>query len=225
MEPITGNLLAINQQIAHAARDAGRDPDEITLIAASKTQPGDIIQHAYDAGIRHFGENYLDEALAKRAGLATPDLTWHFIGKIQSNKTKSIAQHFDWVHTIDRFKIAKRLSDQRTGSTLNVLIQVNIDADPAKGGVLKDEVASLVEQIDPLPNLSLRGLMTILDRTSEPASSYQSMAQLFTETRAYLNSTARWDTLSMGMSGDMAQAIGAGATQVRIGTALFGPRS
>ena len=225
MEPITGNLLAINQQIAHAARDAGRDPDEITLIAASKTQPGDIIQHAYDAGIRHFGENYLDEALAKRAGLATPDLTWHFIGKIQSNKTKSIAQHFDWVHTIDRFKIAKRLSDQRTGSTLNVLIQVNIDADPAKGGVLKDEVASLVEQIDPLPNLSLRGLMTILDRTSEPASSYQSMALLFTETRAYLNSTARWDTLSMGMSGDMAQAIGAGATQVRIGTALFGPRS
>lgn len=225
MEPITGNLLAINQQIAHAARDAGRDPDEITLIAASKTQPGTVIQQAYEAGIRHFGENYLDEALAKRADLATPDLIWHFIGKIQSNKTKSIAQHFDWVHTIDRYKIAKRLSDQRSGSKLNALIQVNIDADPAKGGVLKEEVASLVEQIDPLPNLSLRGLMTILDRTSDPASSYQSMAQLFTETRAYLNSTARWDTLSMGMSGDMAQAIGAGATQVRIGTALFGPRS
>ena len=225
MEPITGNLLAINQQIAHAARDAGRDPDEITLIAASKTQPGTVIQQAYEAGIRHFGENYLDEALAKRADLATPDLIWHFIGKIQSNKTKSIAQHFDWVHTIDRYKIAKRLSDQRTGSKLYALIQVNIDADPAKGGVLKEEVASLVEQIDPLPNLSLRGLMTILDRTSDPASSYQSMAQLFTETRAYLNSTARWDTLSMGMSGDMAQAIGAGATQVRIGTALFGPRS
>ena len=225
MEPITGNLLAINQQIAHAARDAGRDPDEITLIAASKTQPGTVIQQAYEAGIRHFGENYLDEALAKRADLATPDLIWHFIGKIQSNKTKSIAQHFDWVHTIDRYKIAKRLSDQRSGSKLNALIQVNIDADPAKGGVLKNEVASLVEQIDPLPNLSLRGLMTILDRTSDPASSYQSMAQLFTETRAYLNSTARWDTLSMGMSGDMAQAIGAGATQVRIGTALFGPRS
>ena len=225
MEPITGNLLAINQQIAHAARDAGRDPDEITLIAASKTQPGTVIQQAYEAGIRHFGENYLDEALAKRADLATPDLIWHFIGKIQSNKTKSIAQHFDWVHTIDRYKIAKRLSDQRSGSKLNALIQVNIDADPAKGGVRKEEVASLVEQIDPLPNLSLRGLMTILDRTSDPASSYQSMAQLFTETRAYLNSTARWDTLSMGMSGDMAQAIGAGATQVRIGTALFGPRS
>ena len=184
-----------------------------------------MIQQAYEAGIRHFGENYLDEALAKRADLATPDLIWHFIGKIQSNKTKSIAQHFDWVHTIDRYKIAKRLSDQRSGSKLNALIQVNIDADPAKGGVLKEEVASLVEQIDPLPNLSLRGLMTILDRTSDPASSYQSMAQLFTETRAYLNSTARWDTLSMGMSGDMAQAIGAGATQVRIGTALFGPRS
>ena len=136
MEPITGNLLAINQQIAHAARDAGRDPDEITLIAASKTQPGTVIQQAYEAGIRHFGENYLDEALAKRADLATPDLIWHFIGKIQSNKTKSIAQHFDWVHTIDRYKIAKRLSDQRSGSKLNALIQVNIDADIESGGLL-----------------------------------------------------------------------------------------
>ena len=225
MEPITGNLLAINQQIGQAARVAKRDPAEIILIAASKTQSSDVIKQAYDAGIRHFGENYLDEAVEKRRNLDLADLTWHFIGRIQSNKTKLIAQCFDWVHTVDRFKIAKRLSDQRTGSPLNILIQVNIDADPAKGGVAKDEVASLVKDIESLPNLNLRGLMTILDRTSEPASSYQSMAQLFAEIKTDQQSDAPWDTLSMGMSGDMAEAIAAGATQVRIGTALFGPRN
>ena len=225
MEPITGNLLAINQQIGQAARVAKRDPAEIILIAASKTQSSDVIKQAYDAGIRHFGENYLDEAVEKRRNLDLADLTWHFIGRIQSNKTKLIAQCFDWVHTVDRFKIAKRLSDQRTGSPLNILIQVNIDADPAKGGVAKDEVASLVKEIESLPNLNLRGLMTILDRTSEPASSYQSMAQLFAEIKTDQQSDAPWDTLSMGMSGDMAEAIAAGATQVRIGTALFGPRN
>lgn len=226
MDRIAGNLVALTQQISDAAIAAQRDPDTITLIAASKTQPGDVIMQAYEAGIRHFGENYLDEALAKRADLDLPDVTWHFIGRIQSNKTRLIAQHFDWVHTVDRKKIADRLSAQREGGSLNVLIQVNIDEDPAKGGVRPAEAGALLEHITRTANLQPRGLMTILDQTSDPATSYQSMAQLFAALRATLPDAYKtaWDTLSMGMSGDMQAAIAAGATQIRIGTALFGPR-
>ena len=225
MDFITGNILATNQQIAHAAALAGRDAAEITLIAATKTQDAAIIEAAYAAGIRNFGENYLDEAVKKIAHLDLPDATWHFIGRIQSNKTKLIATHFDWVQTVDRIKIAKRLSEQR-GETapLNVLIQVNVDADPAKAGVLVADLPDLIQAVADLENLTLRGLMTILDPASDPATSYQSMAQLFADAKARLPHGHPWDTLSMGMSGDMAEAIAAGATHVRIGTALFGPR-
>ena len=227
MDFIKSNLLAIDQRIAQAATDADRPLSDVTMIAASKTQPAEIIESAYKAGVRDFGENYLDEALSKRQSLSLPDARWHFIGRIQSNKTKLIAQNFDWVHTIDRLKIAQRLSTQKTEAKapLNILIQVNIDSDPAKAGAHPDQVVPLIEQIEPLSNLALRGLMTILDPKSKPATSYQSMAQLFTDIRSQIHPDTQWDTLSMGMSGDMAEAIAAGATHVRIGTALFGPRT
>lgn len=226
MNFLSSKFLDVNRQIRQAAEAAGRDPREITLIGASKTQSAETIAKAYAAGLRHVGENYLDEAIAKRAQFQASDLVWHFIGRIQSNKTRLIAAHFDWAHTVDREKIASRLSKHRSGPPLNVLIQVNIDADQAKAGVLPDEAHALVDFTSTLPNLRLRGLMTILSQTSTPESSYQSVAQLAARLKATLPSVQReaWDTLSMGMSGDLDAAIAAGATHVRIGTALFGPR-
>lgn len=227
MNFLSSKFLDVNTKIRRAAEAAGRDPKEITLIGASKTQSAKTISDAYAAGLRHVGENYLDEAIAKRAQFQASDLVWHFIGRVQSNKTRLIATHFDWVHTVDREKIASRLSKHRSGPALNVLIQVNIDADQAKAGVLPDEARGLVDFVSTLPNLRLRGLMTILSQTSTPESSYQSVAQLAARLKATLPSVQReaWDTLSMGMSGDLDAAIAAGATHVRIGTALFGPRS
>ncbi|MEQ9450321.1 MAG: YggS family pyridoxal phosphate-dependent enzyme [Pseudomonadales bacterium] len=225
---LSKNIAAVSQQIAAAERE----PGQVTLLAATKTQSADTIRAAHALGIRNVGENYLAEALPKIQALTDLQLTWHFIGRIQSNKTQEIADHFDWVHCVDRAKIANRLSRQRSEAAppLNVLIQVNIDADPDKAGIEPDDVADLAEHIISLPNLRLRGLMTILNQATDPGVGYRSMAQLAAAvgeqlTRRYGEaSTLQWDCLSMGMSGDMQTAIEAGATIVRVGTALFGKR-
>ncbi|MDE0269913.1 MAG: YggS family pyridoxal phosphate-dependent enzyme, partial [Gammaproteobacteria bacterium] len=170
-----------------------------------------------------FGENYAQEAAAKIEALAGLPLRWHFIGRIQSNKTALIARRFDWVHTVDRLKIARRLAGHRAdGPPLNVLVQVNIDDDPAKGGVAPDEAGDLVDAMRDLAGLRLRGLMAILERAGDAQSSYRRVRTLF-ESLADRGGSG-WDVLSMGMSGDLEAAIAAGATQVRVGTAIFGPR-
>lgn len=221
------NFVAVQAIIREAAEAAGRDPAGITLIGASKAQPVAKLEAAYALGLRDFGENYLDDALPKLAALTDLDATWHFIGRIQSNKTRRIAEHFDWVHTVDREKIARRLNEHcPADKTLNVLLQVNVDLDPAKAGVLPDAAEALAHQILGFPSLELRGLMTILSREQDPAVGYRSMAQLSRTIGASLPAGAapRWGTLSMGMSGDLPAAIHAGATHVRVGTALFGER-
>ena len=225
---ISKNLENLQARIAAACRDSGRDPDDVTLIAVSKTKPAADVTTAAALGLQHFGENYVDEAVTKIQCVNQPALTWHFIGRVQSNKTRAIAAQFDWVHTVERSKIARRLDTHRAGhAPLSVLVQINADADPNKAGVPPEAAMALVEEILPLPNLQLRGLMTILSRDTDPGAGYQSVAQLFRDIKAALEPPYRshWDTLSMGMTADLEQAIAAGATQVRIGTALFGARS
>ncbi len=201
----------------------GRAPGQVHLVAVSKTRPAEQIRQAAAAGCTEFGENYLQEAIPKIRSLSDLDVSWHFIGAIQSNKTRAIAEHFDWVHTLTRAKIAERLSRQcPPGRTLNVTLQVNIDQDPAKAGVAPEAAAPLLQAISGLSNLRVRGLMTILQRDSPALSSYRRLATLFDDLRRH--APQPWDTLSMGMSGDFADAVAAGATHVRIGTALFGPR-
>ena len=178
---------------------------------------------AASGGLMHFGENYLQEALPKIEATRTLGLTWHYVGAIQSNKTRDLAENFDWIHTVERLKVARRLNDQcPSGKVLNVCLQVNVDGDPNKSGVAPDAVDELLQAASDLPNLQIRGLMTILDPQSEPAASYQRLESLFAGVRRPV--PAVWDTLSMGMSSDYPAAIAAGATHVRVGTAIFGPR-
>lgn len=220
---IAANVEAVRRHIEAAARACGRDPGSVRLLAVSKTQPAEAVRQAAAAGCSDFGENYLQEALDKIQALSDLPLTWHFIGAVQSNKTRAIAEHFHWVHTVAREKIARRLSEQCPGGRLlNVTIQVNIDDDPAKAGVAPRDAGALLDAIRGLPHLRLRGLMTILQRDSEPLAGYRRLAELFSELAA--DAGPHWDTLSMGMSGDYREAIAAGATHVRIGTAIFGPR-
>jgi pyridoxal phosphate enzyme (YggS family) len=222
------NLDSVRERMAVAAHAAGRDPEDITLIAVSKTKPASAVVEALAAGQVDFGENYLQEAQRKISEVArlAPEArpVWHFIGAVQSNKTKELARCFDWVHTVDREKVARRLSGHcPPGKRLNVCLQINVDGDPNKAGVPPDAAASLLEACAPLPNLTLRGLMTILDPRTEPRSGYNRLRELF-ESLARAD-IPTWDTLSMGMSGDFPAAIAAGATLVRVGTALFGPRT
>jgi len=190
----------------------------VTLIAVSKTKPASDLQQAIDAGQRHFGENYCQEALDKIDLLKNQDLIWHFIGPIQSNKTKQIAQNFDWVHSVDRLKIAKRLNDQRPEGMgkLNVLLQVNIDNETTKSGVLIDEIEDLVTHFENFQNISLKGFMCIPDPTHSALS--------FTKMEKIIKKYPNLDVLSMGMSADLELAIESGATFVRIGTDIFGKR-
>jgi len=190
----------------------------VQLIAVSKTRSADELQLAVDAGQLHFGENYLQEALEKIDTLQGQDLIWHFIGPIQSNKTSKIAEHFDWVHSVERLKIAKRLSDQRLESLgqLNILLQINIDQESTKSGFILDEIEEVVPQIENLPNISLRGFMCIPSQVN-PAQSFSKMVNL-------LAKYPKMDTLSMGMSQDLELAVENGATFVRIGTDIFGNR-
>ncbi|MEH6493575.1 YggS family pyridoxal phosphate-dependent enzyme [Halopseudomonas sp.] len=223
MSTIAENIANVRERIQRAAAVADRDPDTITLMAVSKTRPASAIRDAWAAGVQNIGENYLQEALEKMATLSDLPLTWHFIGPIQSNKTKTIAEHFDWVHSVDRLKIARRLSDQRPEHLppLNVCLQVNISGEDSKSGVSLVELPELANAVAALPGLRLRGLMAIPAPAATSAARRAPLAAL-REAQAKLDLPL--DTLSMGMSDDLAEAIQEGATMVRIGSALFGAR-
>ncbi|MBL8466761.1 YggS family pyridoxal phosphate-dependent enzyme [Methyloversatilis discipulorum] len=228
MMSISDNLQAIRHRIADAARACGRDPADILLLAVSKTKPDADIIAAHAAGQTAFGENYVQEGCdkAQRLGEAGITLDWHFIGPLQSNKTRQVATWFDWVHSIDREKIAARLSEQRDPHRppLNVCLQVNVSGEASKSGVAPDEVAALADAIAALPRLALRGLMAIPEPTDDVALQRRRFAHL-RQLKDDLNARGhRLDTLSMGMSQDLEAAIAEGATIVRIGTALFGAR-
>jgi hypothetical protein len=227
MSNIETNLARIRADIKHFAAASGRSSHEVRLLAVSKTKPASDIRTAAGCGQRDFGENYLQEAQRKQSELDDLDLTWHFIGPIQSNKTRAISQSFDWVHSVDRLKIAQRLNDQRPHhrAPLNVLLQVNIDREASKSGIDPEQVHSLAMQVAGLDRLRLRGLMAIpsIDGAwDQPDNAFARMKQLFDDLRA---EHPACDTLSMGMSGDMQAAIAQGSTLVRIGTAIFGERS
>ncbi len=227
-QTITANIAALRQRIVQSASDAGRDPAEITLLAVSKTRSAEEVAVALDAGLTQIGENYLQEALDKQAALQGRNACWHFIGPIQSNKTREIASHFDWVHSVDREKIAKRLSEQRPEGKppLKICLQVNISREDSKSGVLPEDALTLAKQITALPALQLRGLMAIPAASDDPAEQRAAFAALraLRDTLQQALPDQTLDTLSMGMSGDMDAAIAEGSTLIRIGTALFGPR-
>ena len=223
MSTIAENIAKVGERIREAAQASGRDLDGIGLLAVSKTKPAAAVREAFAAGVRDFGENYLQEALDKQAELSELPLIWHFIGPIQSNKTKPIAEHFAWVHSVDRLKIAQRLSEQRPAGLppLNICLQVNVSAEASKSGCAPAELAALAQAVSQLPNLRLRGLMAIPEPTDDVAAQRAAFARL-RELRDGL--PLPLDTLSMGMSHDLDAAIAEGATWVRIGTALFGAR-
>jgi len=223
MSTIADNILQVGSRIQAAAKAAHRDENSIHLLAVSKTKPAQALREAYAAGLRDFGENYLQEALGKQLELADLPLIWHFIGPIQSNKTRAIAEHFDWVHSVDRLKIAQRLSEQRPAELppLNICIQVNVSGEASKSGCTPVDLPALAEAISALPRLKLRGLMAIPEPTEARAEQDAAFAAVQT-LQASLDLPL--DTLSMGMSHDLESAIAQGATWVRIGTALFGAR-
>ena len=223
MSTIAENIAKVGERIRAAAQASGRDLDSVGLLAVSKTKPAAAVREAYAAGLRDFGENYLQEALEKQAELSELALIWHFIGPIQSNKTKPIAEHFTWVHSVDRLKIAQRLAEQRPSHLppLNICLQVNVSAEDSKSGCAPAELAALALAVSQLPNLRLRGLMAIPEPTDDVAAQRAAFARL-RELRDGL--PLPLDTLSMGMSHDLDAAIAEGATWVRIGTALFGAR-
>ena len=212
------------QQIQQACQLAQREPNTVQLLAVSKTHPSEALREMYVTGQRAFGENYLQEALDKMHALSDLEIEWHFIGHVQRNKTKHLAEKFAWVHGVDRLIIAERLSNQRDAQQvpLNICLQVNIDAQDTKDGCQPSEVAELVRQISQLPHLKLRGLMVI--PAPNHSQAFQDAKQLFDAVKAQHAQPEDWDTLSMGMSGDLNAAIAAGSTMVRIGTALFGAR-
>ena len=215
---------SVLDQIQQACGRVQRDPASVQLLAVSKTHPSQSLREMYQAGQRSFGENYLQEALTKIDELQDLEIEWHFIGHVQRNKTKHLAEKFDWVHGVDRFIIAERLSSQRLDSRkpLNICIQVNIDGQDSKDGCQPDEVATLVKQISQLPHIRLRGLMVI--PAPENHAAFADAKVLFEQVKAQHAQPQDWDTLSMGMSGDLDVAIAAGSTMVRVGTALFGAR-
>lgn len=227
MLTLKNRLQSIQSHLCNTVK-SGKSPDKpVTLLAVSKTWPAEKLRELAEAGQRCFGENYLQEALVKIEALNDLDLEWHFIGPIQSNKTRDIAEHFDWVQSVERIKIARRLSEQRPASlsTLNICIQVNIDKEASKSGVMPDELMALAEELIQFPNLVLRGLMVIPSKTDELEQQQASFSQakaLFEQLRKKVPSV---DTLSMGMSNDMVAAIEQGSTMVRIGSALFGQRA
>lgn len=227
MTDITQNLDAVRLRIGQAAHAAGRDAGEVTLLAVSKTKPVADIRAAQAAGQRDFGENYLQDALPKIDALIDQDIRWHFIGPIQSNKTRAIAEKFDWVHSVDRLKIAERLNQQRPSrlGPLNICLQVNISNESAKAGVSPDELPALIAAVAPLAQLRLRGLMAIPRATSDPAEQRQAFLALRQLLVDCADSCPSLDTLSMGMSADLEAAIAAGATLVRVGTDIFGARA
>ena len=226
MTMIAKNLQTVRERIAAACIVAGRKPGAVHLLAVSKTFDAQAVAQAFAAGQTAFGENYIQEAVQKIVELRTLALQWHCIGPIQSNKTKLVAEHFDWVHTVDRLKIAQRLSEQRPAhlAPLQVCIQVNVDGGASKSGVLPEEALALAQQVAALPHLRLRGVMSI----PEPAPDFEAACAVFAKVKAVfdnLNAAGlALDTLSMGMSADLEAAIASGSTLVRVGTAIFGGR-
>ncbi|AIQ99942.1 YggS family pyridoxal phosphate-dependent enzyme [Pluralibacter gergoviae] len=229
MNDIAHNLTQVRDKISAAAARCGRDRREVTLLAVSKTKPASAIEEAIAAGQRAFGENYVQEGVEKvryfrEAGQS--DLQWHFIGPLQSNKSRQVAEHFDWCHTVDRLRIASRLSEQRPKDLppLNVLIQVNISDEESKSGIAPQEVDALAAQVAELPGLRLRGLMAIPAPESDYERQFAVARQMAVAFARLKERYATVDTLSLGMSDDMEAAIAAGSTMVRIGTAIFGAR-
>jgi len=219
-------VAAVRARMARAAQAAGRSAQSVTLLAVGKAQPVELLATAADCGISDFGESYLQEALDKIAALQERPLTWHFIGRLQANKTRPIAEHFAWVHAVDRLKVAERLAAQRPAhaAPLNVCLQVNVAGELSKAGVAPAELPALAAAVAPLPRLALRGLMCIPPEEREPARQRAWFARLRTLMEQLNAAGGRLDTLSMGMSGDFEAAILEGATIVRVGSALFGPR-
>jgi pyridoxal phosphate enzyme (YggS family) len=223
MSTIAENIAKVGARIREAAQASQRNLAEVGLLAVSKTKPADAIREAHAAGLSDFGENYLQEALGKQVELSDLPLIWHFIGPIQSNKTRPIAEHFDWVHSVDRLKIAQRLSEQRPAHlpALNICLQVNVSGEDSKSGCAPEDLPALAKAVATLPHLKLRGLMAIPEPTDDIAAQHAAFARL----RQLRDDLAlNLDTLSMGMSHDLEAAIAEGATWVRIGTALFGAR-
>ena len=226
METIAERLKSVQITIDQSTLDAHRPSKTVKLLAVSKTKPVSDIVHAYEAGQRLFGENYVQEGIGKIQALQKlDDIEWHFIGPLQSNKTRLVAEHFNWVQTIDRLKIAQRLNNQvATDKKLNICIQVNIDDDKNKAGIDASELNDLAKAIDELPNLTLRGLMTIPKANQSQAQQSISFSRLLALFEGLKKHYASVDTLSMGMSGDMQTAINHASTMVRVGTAIFGSR-
>jgi pyridoxal phosphate enzyme (YggS family) len=226
MTMIADNLQRVRSRIAEACQTNARPQEAVTLLAVSKTFGADAVQEAYAAGQTAFGENYIQEAVDKINALAGLPLQWHCIGPIQSNKTRLVAAHFDWVHSVDRLKIAQRLSEQRPAekAPLQICIQVNIDGGPTKAGVTPEAALELAQQIRALPHLQLRGLMTI----PEPAIDYAAACAVHARARQLFDALnaqgLNLDTLSMGMTADLEAAIHCGSTMVRVGSAIFGSR-
>jgi len=222
---ISSRLKAILRQIKQAEIHYHRTPGSVLLLAVSKTKPASDIAAAYQAGQRHFGENYCQEALIKQRELGAFAITWHFIGPIQSNKTKAIASHFDWVHSVDSLNIAQRLSKQRPANLtpLNVCLQINMSNELSKSGISLDDLPQLCEQVAALPNIKLRGVMTI----PAPEDDFEKQRQPYKALYQAISKLDRFilDTLSFGMSGDLIAAIAEGSTIVRVGSALFGTRN
>ncbi|MCL4126159.1 UNVERIFIED_CONTAM: hypothetical protein GTU68_003766 [Idotea baltica] len=230
MTSIKQNIHQITLQIENSIQKCGRRQNSVQLLAVSKTKPIELLEQAIETGQRAFGENYVQEGIEKvqyfQKNHSDTPLEWHFIGPIQSNKTRPIAEHFNWVHSVERLKIAQRLNEQRPKELgeLNVLIQVNISSEESKSGTTSDEVMELAAAINAMPNLTLRGLMSIPANVSnydEQLAAFTQLASIQNQLRAQYPQV---DTLSMGMSGDMDAAIEAGSTMVRIGTAIFGTR-
>jgi pyridoxal phosphate enzyme (YggS family) len=221
------NLAAVRDRIMAAAARAGRDPAGITLIGVSKTQPVEAVAAAHAAGLRDFGENYVQEGVTKITALPREGVVWHFIGQLQSNKSRPVAEQFDWVHTVDRLKLAERLSAQRPfhGPELQVCLQVKLEDEPQKAGATPEELPALADAVAALPRLRLRGLMCIPPPLDDEAEQRRTFARL-RRLRDSLNASGHsLDALSMGMSADFEAAILEGATHVRVGTAIFGPRA
>lgn len=228
MSHIADNLRAVHARIERAAQAAERSPDSIHLLAVSKTFPAEDVRAAFVAGQRAFGENYVQESISKIEALADlrAQIEWHFIGPLQSNKTRPVAEHFDWVHSVDRLKIAQRLSEQRPDALppLNVCLQVNVSGEATKSGVAPDEAPAVARAIAALPGLRLRGLMSIPEPADDPQAQREPHRVLRTLFDALRAEGIALDTMSMGMSSDLEAAVLEGATIVRVGTAIFGKR-
>ena len=224
---IKTQLQKVRNRLRAAERATGRTAGSVGLVAVSKTRPVDDLLSAYEEGQRDFGENYLQEALEKIAALPAADIIWHFIGPLQSNKTRAIAEQFDWVHSVDRLKLARRLSEQRPPEKppLNLCLQVNISGEASKSGVNLRDLPQLAQAVDALPGIKLRGLMAIPAPSDDPQVQREPFRALHHALEQLRSDGLELDTLSMGMTDDLEAAVAEGATLVRIGTAIFGPRA